>query len=173
MTPEAAARALSAEILRGPTATAGLTRWCAARGLGEGPVRVDPLPDPAPGEIPAADAAALEAALALGPGETLLRRRVRLRRGAVAISTADNWFAPDRLPAPIRAALETTDTPFGALVAPLSPWRKTLDRRFPTDPTGPVLEHLAVVLDSAGRPLCAVLERYARSALGPVSGGAG
>jgi hypothetical protein len=168
MSRDRVAEALSAEILRGPTATAGLTRWCAARGLGEGPVRASPLPDPDPREIPEADAAALLAALALAPSESLLRRRVRLHCGAVTLSVADNWFAPDRLPPPIRAALETTDTPFGALVAPLDPWRKTLERRFPVGPDAPPLEHLAIVLDGAGRPLCAVLERYARAAVAPV-----
>jgi hypothetical protein len=166
MTRAEAAAALSAEILRGPTATAGLTRWCAARGVGSGPVKVSPLPDPTPDEIPEADAAALEDALALAPGETLLRRRVRLHRGAVTLSTADNWFAPDRLPPPIRRALETTETPFGALVAPLGPWRRTLARRFSTEAGAPPLEHHAVVLDRDARPLCAVLERYAETALG-------
>jgi hypothetical protein len=166
------AEALSAEILRGPTATAGLTRWCAARGLGEGPVLVAPAPDPAPEEIPPEDAEALEAALALAPGETLLRRRVVLHRGPVILSTADNWFAPDRLPAEIRAALETTATPFGALVGPLGPWRKTLVRRFPTAPGAPPLEHLAVVLDRDGRPLCGVLERYAETAVSATPGDA-
>jgi hypothetical protein len=82
------------------------------------------------------------------------------------LSEADNWFLPRRLPAAMARALETTDVPFGAIVAPLQPFRRTLRVAIASDALDPgvVLEHRAVLLDAHGRPLAVVRERY-RAAL--------
>ncbi len=43
------------------------------------------------------------------------------------MSKADNWFVPARLTAAMNALLDSTQTPFGAVIAPLGPIRRTLD----------------------------------------------
>ena len=91
-----------------------------------------------------------------------------LLRGDLVLSEADNWFLPCRLPAEMARALHTTDMPFGAIVAPLQPSRRTFRVAIAPallDP-GAVLEHRAVLLDAQGRPLAVVRERYRSALLG-------
>ena len=89
-----------------------------------------------------------------------------LLRGGLVLSEADNWFLPCRLPAAMAQALHTTDVPFGAIVAPLQPCRRTFRVAIAPDARDPgvVLEHRAVLLDAQGHPLAVVRERY-RAAL--------
>lgn len=156
----ACVHALSDRILAGPTATAALLDWCEMRGIAEGPIRVVQLPAPENSD-PGPD---VRGALGLDRGARLAYRSVQLLRGNVPLAWAENWFVPDRLPAPIARALATSDVPFGRVVAPLWPRRRNLAVRFiGGDPEGEgatVLEHEAVLSDRYGRPLCLVHERY-------------
>ncbi|MES2339412.1 MAG: hypothetical protein V4537_15075 [Pseudomonadota bacterium] len=102
--------------------------------------------------------------LGVGPDAPLGFRRVRLMRGDVVLSQADNWFVPDRLSADMRIALEQTDIPFGVVIAPLDPHRETrMCERLNGDP---VLRISALVLAADGTPLAEVVEDYAGAVLG-------
>jgi chorismate-pyruvate lyase len=54
-------------------------------------------------------------------------RHVELRCGAHVLSEADNWYVPGKLTAAMNALLDTTDTPFGKVVRPLEPYRRTIE----------------------------------------------
>ena len=104
-----------------------------------------------------------------------MQRSVSLKRGDVVLSDAENWFIPQRLPGSMREALASTPTPFGAVIAPLHPRRRT----FFVDLTGAfemtklmapnpaydqartVVDHRAVVCRGIdGQPLAVVREAY-------------
>lgn len=156
---------LSRWLRQSRTATQGLLAWCEACGLASGPilaVRRTDAPD-LPLDLPGM------AALAAGPGETVRHRRVELMRGKLALALADNWYIPSRLPQALQAQLAETNLPFGTVVAPLDPSRRTLLARLADEdllPPGFVAEHHAVVLDGQGRPLAFVRERYRAVLLG-------
>ncbi|WP_343519662.1 hypothetical protein [Sphingomonas sp.] len=150
---------LNAELLNGRTATEVLEARCAALGLADGPrvhaqVRRD--------RLVAGEAAArrrLDAA-----GERLGYRRVYLMCGAQVLSEALNWYVASRLTAEMNAALETSDVPFGRVILPLSPSRRTVSTRVLWDGEGEapatILRHRALVVDGQGRPLAEVIENY-------------
>lgn len=66
--------------------------------------------------------------------EPVKYRRVQLRCGAHVLSEADNWYVPGRLSEDMNRTLETTDTPFGKAVAPLQPFRRTIDMKMRWSP---------------------------------------
>ena len=155
MTPVELAPALAAfraRLARSASATRCLAEWCAERGIGTGPVRSlrrAPLPD-------APDLAAL-----LGMQGGMRHRSVTLMRGEVALSDCDVWWLEARLGPGMAAALEETDLPFGQVVAPLAPVRRTvLDRTA----DAPHALEVRAVLEAEGRPLAVVREFY-RAAL--------
>lgn len=148
---------LAAMLDGAPTVTAGLLAWCEARGIGAGPIRVlARRGGPAPASL---------AALLAAPGAETLFRRVTLGRGTVALATAENLFLPARLAPEMRRALEETDTPFGAVLGPLCPSRRTLSRTA-GGPDGAVLVQTALVLAQDGAVLAAVRERFLPALLG-------
>jgi len=153
---EGGAAALAAHLDAAPSVTAGLLSWCEARGIGDGPVRVLACARAEPPE----DLARLLGA----SGEPALFRRVVLGRGRIALAEAENLFLPSRLPAPMRQALAVTDIPFGAVLAPLRPSRRTLWRRAERD--GAVLAQAALVVGQDGAALAAVHERFLPALLG-------
>ncbi|MCW3836065.1 hypothetical protein ACFQ1E_08435 [Sphingomonas canadensis] len=153
---------LNADLLGSRSATAVLEHWCAAGGLADPPriradvkrARVLPV------------SGAQRRLLQVGRREMLGYRRVRLMCGDHVLSEAVNWYVPSRLTPEMNAALDGGDTPFGAVIRPLEPTRRTLSvRKFwngrgVAKPT--VLRHRALVLDSRGRPLAQVIEDYKR-----------
>jgi chorismate-pyruvate lyase len=155
--PDAVER-LNAELLASPTATAVLERRCAE--LGSAP-RVHAEVER--GRV-RASAAPSYARLKVGSNEQLGFRRVRLMCGATLLSDATNWYVPSRLTPEMNAALDSGDAPFGRVILPLEPRRRTLSvrmaKRLPA--SGEILRHRAIVLDGAGRPLAEVVERYQR-----------
>jgi hypothetical protein len=166
-------RQLSDHLLQTSTATRALHAWCAARSLSTGPITVVKQ---TPAQPPYPDDEALDE-LRPEQQERIGYRRVRLVRGALVLSEADNWFMPDRLPPEVREVLETTDVPFGTAIAQLQPWRRTSFVRFADlsgapatvaedRPAMTILEHRAVVLDRNHRPLSVVCERYRAALLG-------
>lgn len=173
-------RELSDHLLHASTATEGLHAWCVAHGLSAGPITVVKQD---PDRYRYADDDVLDE-LRPGRHEHVAYRCVRLVRGQVVLSEADNWFIPDRLPPKVRSALEATDMPFGAAIARLRPSRRTYFVRFPElstaneagaggcpvrlSPSMPILEHKAVVLDQNRQPLSVVSEHYCAALLSDV-----
>jgi uncharacterized protein YjiS (DUF1127 family) len=165
-------RELSNHILHASTATEALHAWCAARGLSAGPITAVKQ-DPDQRRHPDDD---MLDELRPERHERIAYRCVRLVRGLVILSEADNWFIPGRLPPEVRDLLETTDVPFGAAVARLQPSRRTYFVSYPElstaseagtgdsppglSPSMPILEHKAIVLDRNRQPLSVVSERY-------------
>jgi uncharacterized protein YjiS (DUF1127 family)/chorismate-pyruvate lyase len=174
-------RELSDHLLHASTATEALHTWCAARGLSAGPITALKR-NPDQRRYPDDD---MLDELRPERHERIAYRCVRLVRGQVVLSEADNWFIPDRLPPEVRDLLEATDVPFGAAVARLQPSRRTYFVRFAElsaagevgtggspaglSPSMPILEHKAVVLDRNRQPLSVVSERYCAALLGSVA----
>jgi chorismate-pyruvate lyase len=156
--PTPATLELNARLLTNPSATAVLEGWCADRKLAAEPkitVRKGLDRKPAPAHV--------QAALHAAPGEPIGYREVQLVCGAVVLSVADNWYRPSQLTEAMNRTLETTDTPFGRVVAPLNFTRRRLTVR--EDGGAYVLEHRAVLSTAAGAPFSYVVERYTRAAV--------
>jgi len=143
--------ALAARLASGRPATQVLRAWCDAHGLDAGPIRARKR---RPVAAPAREARAAEL---LGDGERALRR-VALVRGRRPLAFAELRWRPERLPAEVRRVLATTDRPFGDVVAPLGPERRTLAVERPTARCA-ILSVEAVVLIDA-QPVAVAHERY-------------
>jgi hypothetical protein len=183
----AALQALNADLLGHPSATLTLERWCGAHHLAS-PARVvarrvrgqeKPLP-PAFREL-----------LAIDADEPVRYRRVQLACGDHVLSEADNWYLPNRLSAAMNRQLDDTDTPFGKVVQPLHFRRRTLSAELlwsplPAGGATPatavpgagtlaiphaVLQHRALLYDSANRPFSALVETYTDQVLAFSPGG--
>jgi len=149
---------LEASLLSGESATAVLARWCAEHRLAD-PPRIVALRDraarhPAPPSV--------RRALHARGRERVAYRRVSLACGRRVLSQADNWYLPSRLTAGMNATLETTDTPFGQVVAPLGFHRVTLGAVRPRSPPpgAPIFDISAVLVAADGRPFSVVRESY-------------
>jgi hypothetical protein len=172
----AALQALNADLLGHPSATLTLERWCGAHHLAS-PARVvarrvrgleKPLPS------------GFRKLLAIGVDEPVRYRRVQLACGDHVLSEADNWYLPNRLSAAMNRQLDDTDTPFGKVVRSLHFRRRTLSAELlwsplPAGGATPaaavpgagtlvipqaVLQHRALLYDSANRPFSALVETY-------------
>jgi hypothetical protein len=149
---------LARHLLAGPTASAALEAWCVRHGIGSGPLRADrhATSRPVPPEDDLLDA------LAPARGERLAHRQVTLVRGDLAVSDCDLWWLPARLPPALNVELAETQHPFGAVIAPLAPSRRTLFQALLRQGGTHVLELRAVVTVGSGarRPVAAVRELY-------------
>jgi hypothetical protein len=165
--PQALVAALRARILASDSATLALEGWCAEHKLAADPHLVaQRLPSPDKPLTPAQ-----RTRLAIGPEEPVRYRRVRLVCGDRVMSEADNWYVPARLTPEMNAVLEGTRTPFGRVVRPLAPVRRTVEVRAPGPDAGSadfLFEVDAVLSTSAGQPFCEVVETYLGTALPPV-----
>ncbi|HEX8392372.1 MAG TPA: hypothetical protein VF665_08465 [Longimicrobium sp.] len=175
---------LNAEILASRSATASLEAWCGAHGLApEARVVAEVVPVP-----PVAASAEQRARLGVDSAEEVRHRHVRLRCGARVLSEADNWYVPGRLTPEMNRLLQTTDTPFGRVIAGLEPYRRTFLARLLWQPLAPgwahappsaapcasagillipdaLFEHRALVYGRDHRPLAEVYEVYQRGLL--------
>jgi hypothetical protein len=119
--------------------------------------------------------------------ELVQYRRVQLACGDHVLSEADNWYVPGRLSDEINRALETTETPFGKAIAPLQPFRRTIEMKMrwsplpegwevsanaaPEKASGALsiphdlFEHTAVLYARDQRPVSEVHETYTREIL--------
>jgi hypothetical protein len=151
-------RALADRLLASGSATRTLTEWCIERGIGEGPVVAKRREQSAESRP---DDEQLDA-LMLQPGERLRHRQVTLVRGGIGLSDCDLWWLPCRLPLEMARQVDLTARPYGAVIAPLAPSRRTLSEEVLPAGLPHVLEHRAVVFagDSPKRPLAAVRELY-------------
>jgi chorismate-pyruvate lyase len=173
---------LNADLLSHDSATLTLDRWCGAHHLAS-PAHIvaeqvrgadKPLPDDQ------------RQVLAIGPGEPVRYRRVRLLCGARVLSEADNWYVPSRLTPEMNHALETTNISFGRVVQPLHFRRRTLSAELlwkplpdgwetgaspPPDKGGnlqvpdQLLQHRAVLTLPDGTPFSEVVETYTKEVL--------
>jgi hypothetical protein len=149
---EEAFRALSARLLAASSATRTLEAWCTQHGIGDGVVRVCLLPLPAE---PAVDSKVLDL-LCAETNDAPRLRRVALMCGAVTLCEAENWYLPQRLLPAMQHVLDTTDIPFGVVIEPLHPTRRTVQVAF----NATELVHHAVVLTGHGKPIAVVHEHY-------------
>jgi len=165
---------LSARLIAGATATETLLAWCEEHGLSHGPITVECQQQLVLSAVPDA----VRAALSPAADEPVHYRRVRLVRGSLPLAVAENWFLPLRLTADMNDALRQSKIPFGTVIAPLRPSRRTLmarpqppiadpakDPGRPKDPTYRsqaeiILEHIAVILGGSGTVLALVKEHY-------------
>ena len=159
--PFASAQRLSAEILDSESATATLERWCRDHHLADTPRVVAHVVRGAH-RRPSREQLRR---LAVGGERDLVYRRVRLQCGARILSEADNWYVPARLTAEMNRSLETSDAPFGRVVAPLQPYRRTFAVKVLwSDTTRPIpdalFEHHAVLYTRDNRPFSEVAETY-------------
>jgi chorismate-pyruvate lyase len=168
---------IQSALLVTSSATATLEHWCAEQKLAENPhvsAVIDngrPVP-PTPEQ---------RAHLQVSDGETVAYRHVRLTCGGHTLSEAQNWYVPSRLTPAMRAAL-SGNTPFGKLIEPLHPVRRTLasERLWQPMADGPdaakhaeapllvphaLFRHRALVLDANGHPLAEVAETYTNALL--------
>ncbi len=147
-----------------PSATAALGEWCAAQAIASTPaIRATPVRGS--DALPAPD---LRRLLAVSDGERLGYRHVRLSCGDAVLSQAHNWYVPARLTPQMNATLDSSDTPFGRVVAPLGFHRERLDSvrgRAAGCPPGTILSHRALLRLPDGRPISLVVECYTRANL--------
>ena len=166
---------LNESLIAGHSATAVLQAWCAKYKMAN-PPRIVAKRDHG---IDKPVTARQRRLLGVGPDEPIKYRRVQLLCGSHVLSVADNWYVPSRLTLAMNAQLETTRVPFGLVVRPLHPVRRTLsvERIWlprPRDLTrsGRLLvvptylfRHTAIVLDDHYRPLAEVIENYTGESL--------
>ncbi|TWH85236.1 hypothetical protein IQ25_01992 [Novosphingobium taihuense] len=112
-------------------------------------------------------------ALGVGPEEPIVYRHVRLTCGDTVLSVAHNWYVPARLSQAMNQTLESTDIPFGKVVAPLGFHRERLSQmrgRMEECPTGTILSHRAVLRPADERAISLVIECYTRENINPARG---
>jgi chorismate-pyruvate lyase len=158
--PDALAQQLNASILASSSATLALEKWCADHAMAAEPKIVARL---VRGSDKPASADTL-ARLGAASQADIRYRRVQLYCGAHLFSEADNWYVPARLTPAMNRLLQETDTPFGKVVQPLAPYRRTHSTRMLHSPTA-LFEHSAVLYSAAHQPIAEVRETYQRGAL--------
>jgi len=172
---------LNGDLLASSSATATLEAWCVAHRIAM-PARMRAIVAGGAGK-PASPA--VRAMLNVGAAEPLRYRRVFLACGDHTLSQAENWYVPARLTPAMNHMLATTTIPFGRVIAPLAPSRRTLSVQHLWTPLPPgggnpamhfagarqlaipkfLLRHRAIVLDRAHRPIAFVAETYTRAVL--------
>ena len=113
---------LNGEILAGSSATRTLEEWCREHEMAADPkIVAKRLPD-----VRKQPSAEQLQRLGVRDASEVQYRRVELRCGAYVFSEADNWYVPARLTPEMNALLTTTESPFGKVVQPLQPYRRTI-----------------------------------------------
>jgi chorismate-pyruvate lyase len=149
---------LTALLLCGGTATAALSAWCGGAEISARLIASE--------QVAISDAR--RETLTVDPLAALAYRYVALTCGGLTLSHAHNWYVPGRLSAAMNEALGATNTPFGAVIAPLAPRRETItiNRLWQSaDALGPLLGLEAIVYSGDGLPLAFVVETYERALL--------
>ena len=162
----ASTQTLSAEILGSQSATATLESWCRDHHLADTPRVVAQVVRGAHRTPSREQLRRLD----VGGERDVAYRRVRLECGGRILSEADNWYVPARLTAEMNRSLQTSDTPFGRVVALLQPYRRTFAVKVLwSDTTRPIpdtlFEHHAVLYTRDDRPFSEVAEAYRRDLL--------
>ncbi|HEY0139673.1 MAG TPA: hypothetical protein VGF48_02195 [Thermoanaerobaculia bacterium] len=153
---------LNTDLLASSSATATLERWCREHDMATPPTivaqRVHAVQKPPTAQqltrLKVQDASAVK------------YRRVQLRCGPHVLSEADNWYVPARLTTEMNQQLDTTDTPFGKVVRPLSPYRRTIESKLLWSPSTTrtipkeVMVHTAILYTPDHQPFSEVVETY-------------
>ena len=137
-------RQLHAHVVSHATATEALASWCSARHIGDGPIQADVVQQQSVGRQDGA----------------IWVRRARLMRGQVVLSHTEIRFRADILSADMLQRLLRGSEPFGAVVAPLRPWRTITRARAAYGET--ILSLHATLLAGFGHPIARVRESYRR-----------
>lgn len=157
---------LSERIVRADSSTDELERWCREHAIGDGRIVALCARYAIPEALDDRDLEALYPRNARG--QTTFRR-VRLTSGGIVVADAVNWYFADNLTTEMREKLETTNVPFGRVIKPLKPKRRTfLVRRCTPEqladaranPAGIAFEHRAVVYGEDDAPLALLHERF-------------
>lgn len=146
------------------SATAALGQWCDTMQIAD-PPRIRAIADRA-ARTPASET--VRKALAAQSGEPIGYRHVQLACGATVLSVAHNWYLPSRLTPDMNRRLESSDTPFGTVVAPLGFRRErlaTVRGTIPACPARTILAHRAVLRLRDGQAFSYVIECYTRANL--------
>ena len=138
------------------SATAALRQWCELRHIAA-PANIRATRVGGSQAIAPAD---LRRRLKVRRHETLAFRHVRLTCGQTVMSEAYNWYVPSRLTPAMNAALDTSDTPFGTVAAPLRFRRQRLGSERARCLQGTILAHRARLMLPGGRPLAMLVECY-------------
>lgn len=174
---------LNVELLSSRSATLTLERWCGEHRLAD-PARVEAkqlMAEQKPATVEQ------RKRLEVTGVEEVRYRRVQLSCGDHVLSLADNWYVPARLTAEMNGMLESTSIPFGRVVRPLEPYRRTLevkllwspladlwqqpakqtsrDRGAPMPIPQALIEHRALLYTGAHQPFSEVDEVYQRPLL--------
>jgi chorismate-pyruvate lyase len=174
---------LNARLLSASSATAVLEAWCRDHKLADPPRILVRLNSGA--ERPATPEQRSNLQVA---SDTPIRyRKVQLLCGSHVLAEAENWYVPERLSPEMNRLLDRTDTPYGKVIKPLEPYRRTLVVRmlwsplpegWETSPWRPdtsghtgtsldipsaLFEHHALVLSHEHQPLAEVHEVYERA----------
>ena len=173
---------LNADILGSASATTSLETWCRDHRLADLPAIVAR----AVHGVTTPPAPETRQRLEVGPADEVRYRRVQLRCGSRLLSEADNWYVPARLTREMNHLLDTSETPFGKVVAALEPYRRTvavnvlwtpLPRGWEQAPIVPearggtlaipaaLFEHRAVLYTREHKPFSEVHEVYQRDVL--------
>lgn len=174
---------LNAEILSSRSATLTLENWCRDHRLAADPKILAHVVT----GINKSPTAEQRQRLEVNAQDEVKYRRVQLRCGTRILSEADNRYVPSRLTPEMNRLLETTDTPFGKVVKPLEPYRRTFAAKLlwaplpegwereagglPAAASGAlvipdaVFEHRAVLYSREHRPFSEVNEVYQRQIL--------
>jgi hypothetical protein len=92
--------------------------------------------------------------------EPAVHRRIALIAGGTPVSEADIWYVPARLWPGMAETLRISDTPFGLVVRPMQPRRRTLAARVCEAGEPFAIEHEAVLIAAENTPIALVAERY-------------
>lgn len=146
------------------SATAALGQWCEDRNIAQPPV-IRALADRGASSAPSP---AVLATLGVSSHTQVAYRHVRLACGNTVLSVAHNWYVPARLTSEMNQTLQTTETPFGKVVAPLGFRRERLTSqrgRAAECPAVTVLSHRAVLRVAGGNAISLVVECYTKANL--------
>jgi len=163
----ASLNAFQGQLLAGSSATATLARWCGAHHLAD-PPRILALRR---ADVQKAPGPEVRRRLRAEPDEAIIYRRVDLVCGDRLLSEADNWYRPALLTPEMNRRLNTTQTPFGQVVAAMNFHRQVLGLSRPRARAGaaspPVILRLrALLISGAGAPFALVEENYTPAILG-------
>jgi hypothetical protein len=151
---------LAHDLASGASATLVLTQWCGDLHLANPPkIRAERDPRVTPAD------AQIRALLDVDDRTIIAYRRVKLACGDHVLSESDNWYVPGRLTPAMNRTLDSSDTPFGTVAAPLHFQRKTLAAG-PVRQGRTIFRVKAVLLTPENRPFSLVMENYQRDLLG-------
>lgn len=119
---QALMQSLNASILASTSATSALEEWCRARGIADKPQIVAERLENDREPLTAYHACHLN----VSSTDVVRHRKVRLRCSPLVLSESDNWYVANRLTETMNRLLDRTDQPFGKVIRPLGPYRRTL-----------------------------------------------